>query len=153
MKILVVEDDSNKSALIMRFLRTEFPTASVTAAQSYQSGLKAALGDTFDAIILDMSLPTYDISASNSGGRTRGYGGREFLEALKRRRRNTKVVVVTQFDTFGEGADAMNLTQLTEQLRAEYPDIYVGTAFYQASQTAWRDELQAYLKSVSGDLS
>lgn len=151
MKLLLVEDDPNKSATIQRFVLARIPDALIVWRQSYQSGLKAALAENFDLLLLDMSLPTYDIQGAEEGNRTRAFGGRDVLDALKRRRKPLRVAVVTQFETFGEGHDAMTLQQLNAQLRTEYPDNYVGTVFYQPSETSWQEDIAALLRAVSGE--
>jgi len=150
MKILLVEDDPNKSGKIRHFIGDSIPGAELVCRPSYQSGLAAALGERFDLILLDMSLPTYDIHGADQGNRTRAFGGREILDALKRRGSRLRVAVVTQFETFGDGADAMTLGQLNEQLRREYPDNYVGTVFYQPSETTWQQEMARLLRQEVG---
>lgn len=150
MRLLLVEDDPNKSATIQRFILGGSPGAVIVWRQSYQSGLKEALSGSFDLLLLDMSLPTYDIQGAEQGNRTRALGGRDVLDALKRRKSPLRVAVVTQFEKFGEGGEAMTLQQLNEQLLAEYPNQYVGTVFYQPSETSWQEEMSAVLRSVAG---
>lgn len=144
MKILVIEDDAHKARQLAEFVKVE---AEVTPAESrsYQSGLRAVLADSPDIVLLDMSLPTYDVSRVETGGRSRPYAGREILTELKRKGIATKVVVVTQFESFGEGSEAMTLTELKRELGGEFATNYVGTVFYQPSESSWRQELRSLL--------
>jgi len=142
-RVLVVEDDPNKLRQICSYLRDTYASVRVSERRSYRSGLDAALNEEFDVVVLDMSMPTYDISPGEKGGRNRPYGGRDILAELHRTKRRVRVVVVTQFESFGEGTERLTLSELRAQLAARYPQIYAGIVFYQPSETAWREELSA----------
>jgi DNA-binding response OmpR family regulator len=60
MKILLVEDDENKRAQLEHFIREFWPSSTLATAISLQSGLRALRADSFDVIVLDMTLPNYD---------------------------------------------------------------------------------------------
>jgi hypothetical protein len=89
-----------------------------------------------------MTMPTYEISLAEKGGRIRPYAGREILSAIKRRKLVSKVVIVTQFESFGEGSEVMTLEQLKSRLQQEFPMNYVTTIFYQPSESGWRERLE-----------
>nr|WP_128797651.1 response regulator [Corallococcus coralloides] len=153
MKILIIEDDFNKLQRISELVRERAPTAEVTERKSYQSGLKEALRAHPDLIVLDMSMPTYDISPTEKGGRTRPYAGREILSELKRKKISSKVIIVTQFESFGEGAEALTLLQLNKQLQADHTGNYVSTVYYHPSETGWRDNLISAMSLAIGSSS
>jgi hypothetical protein len=54
-------------------------------------------------------------------------------------------VVVTQFETLGDGAEKMSLAQLQKHLEAEYPGTYLGTIFYAPGESSWMPKLSEYL--------
>jgi len=85
-------------------------------AHSMQSGLRALLKQTPDLVLLDMNLPTYDITSEESGGRLQAFAGREILRQLARRNIFVPVVVVTQFDYLGEGRNRIALGELDQEL-------------------------------------
>lgn len=148
MKILIIEDDHNKAKKICDFLREAAADSAVTERRAYQSGLKEAIAANPDLIVLDMTMPTYEISLSEKGGRIRPYAGREILSAIKRKKLTSKVVIVTQFESFGEGADVMTLEQLKTKLQQEFPENYLTTIFYQPSESSWRGRLEQVLTSM-----
>lgn len=145
MRILIAEDDSNKIKHIADLLREAEPSAQIVEKRSYQSSLKEALANRPDVIVLDMSMPNYDLSPSEPGGRFRHYAGRDILREIKRKGLEARVVVVTQYESFGEGKEMMTLDQLKSQLNAEFPGLYVGTVFYRPSETTWRDDLTSLI--------
>ena len=141
-RILLVEDDPNKAAQVEGLLEVIVPNSTIERAESYRSGLKRALTEDFDLLCVDMTLPTYDPGPDELGGRIRAYGGKHLIAELKRKRRRARVVVVTQFETFGDGDDSKSLTQLKAELLEEFPEHYLGTVFYQAATAGWREELK-----------
>lgn len=83
MNFLIIEDDDNKIKQICEFLLSKYPTALLTTRRSYQSGLKEIINHKpYDLIFLDMSMPTFDVTPNNSGGRFRTYAGRDILEEM-----------------------------------------------------------------------
>lgn len=67
MKILLVEDDEFKASDIVKILEDSVANATVIRAMSATSAMKAINSETFPLIVLDMSLPTFEMS---------GLGGR-----------------------------------------------------------------------------
>jgi CheY-like chemotaxis protein len=150
MKILIVEDDPNKLQHLEDLISSRKPDAEIISRRSYQSGLKEVLGTVLDLVVLDMTMPTYDVSSFEKGGRTRVYGGREILREIARRRLPTKVIVVTQFESFGEGAQRKTLDELCVELQRDFDVNYIGTVFYHPAQTEWRDNLAKLCSMVNG---
>jgi DNA-binding NarL/FixJ family response regulator len=148
MKVLIIEDDPNKSLQIRNFLVGLMASVEIEERRSYQSGLLAALHEQVDIVLLDMSLPTYDISSSEPGGRPRPFAGREILEELDRKRRDCHVIVVTQFETFGQGDEQTTLEAITNDLRLRFPRLFVGAVFYQPSDLKWQQRLVKALGSA-----
>src|SRR5712671_1696051 len=106
MRVLIVEDDDNKRSRLIEFLGETLPSASIDIAKSFQSGLRQVRDKAANLVLLDMTLPTYDIGPDESGGNMHPFGGRDFLRQMKRLKVITPVIVVTQFETFGSGPDA-----------------------------------------------
>jgi DNA-binding NarL/FixJ family response regulator len=148
MLILLIEDDLNKIEHLASVVVRELPDATIVRRHSYQSGLDEALRKRPDLIILDMSIPTFDLDRTGQGGRTRPFGGREILRELKRRDMETRVVVVTQFESFGEGAEAMTLLELRHELGDKFDPNYIGTIYYQPAGSDWRGHLARVLRTL-----
>lgn len=145
MKILIVEDDPNKLGRVRECIEAEVSAATISERRSYQSGLKAILESPPDVIVLDMAMPTYDVTPAEKGGRPRPFGGRDILAQMKRRKVEVDVIVLTQYETFGEGAEQRSLQQLHSQLRREFPNNYLGVVFYHPAETDWRKQLLGFL--------
>jgi CheY-like chemotaxis protein len=147
-KVLVVEDDEDKRRQIGELLRDHFQQIEIKEAKSQQSGLKSILEGAFDLIILDMTMPTFDITAREDGGRPQAYGGRELLRHMKRRSIRAPAVVLTQFDRFGEGADLLTLRELDEELRREHPGNYAGAVHFSVTDEEWKGDLLRVISEI-----
>lgn len=148
MKILIIEDDMNKIEQIEAFLKLINPDIHTTVKKSYQSGLREIIKSHYDLIVLDMSLPTYDISPKEEGGPFLTYAGEEILQEMMRRNITSKVIVATQFDSFGEGQDAITLDQLRDRLSMKFKDNYLKSIYYEASEKNWKDEILSIVESI-----
>ena len=150
MIIQIIEDDYNKSKQISKFVSECLPDAKIIQSRSYQSGMELIVKNAPDLIILDMSLPTYDSSPSEPGWTFRHYGGKNILRAIKRKKILADVIIVTMYERFGEGEDALSLEELKSQLEADYSDNYIGTVFYQPATLSWKDKLKELIDESVG---
>lgn len=149
MRILLIEDDQNKLKQLEHFILRQAPTAHISVRRSYQSGLEAVMASSFDLVLLDMSLPTYDQSPNEAGGRKRPFAGKEILRQMNRKHILSSVVVITQFTRFGEESETISLSQLRSDLGSAGYEIYRGTIYYSAEAANWESELREVLEKVS----
>ena len=124
------------------------PSAEVVFAASYHSGVKVLSNQRWDVVILDMSMPSFDVSLDDDGGHPQAYGGREILRHLDRKRIAVSCIVLTQFDTFGRGTERKTLTQLDEELRAAHSRNYLGAIHYDIAVEGWRETLIEHVRKV-----
>lgn len=148
MKILLIEDDPNKAEQIGNFVVGVLPHSEMVIRRAFQSGLRDAVLVAYDAILLDMTMPTYEIGPREPGGRERRYAGREILRQLDRRSIQIPVIVITQYEQFEESGETVTLSELINQLRGDYPAIFLGAVFYQAANTSWMGQLRDLLTSI-----
>lgn len=149
MNILLVEDDEHKRRKVSEFLHEILPSSAISEARSLQSGLERIISGGHHLIILDMTMPTFDITVGEDGGRPQAYAGRELLNHMKRRGIETPTLVLTQFDRFGEGTDLLTLQELDAQLRKDHPARYVGAIYYNVTDEAWKAELEDAIRRIA----
>jgi len=131
--ILVVEDDPFKLSQIESFLSSELSSKDYKCARSVNSARKRLSEDSYTLVILDMSLPTYDITANEPGGRPQNYGGKELLRYMYRKKLKIKTVLLTQYEEFiAEGVgDAMG---------EKYSDTFCGIIYFDTERN-WEQKL------------
>jgi CheY-like chemotaxis protein len=145
MRLLLVEDEESKRQRVAEVLRVELPDAEIVEARSLNSGLKTVVQGNYDLVILDMTMPTFDITELEEGGRPQAYGGRELLRHMERRGIEVPTVLLTQFDRFGKGTDQRSIEELDVELRSAYPRTYRGVIRYNVAFDSWREELVSIL--------
>ncbi len=141
MNVLLVEDDPHKADRITAFLADVRPDITITTARSYQTGLRKIMEEKFALILLDMSLPMYEVRAGESGFDAPSFAGEEILAEMHRKRITGSVVVITQFDTFPEGAGVTTLPELAQRLARRFPELFIRAIFYSPGESTWTKEL------------
>jgi len=145
MNILIIEDDEDKSKKLEEYISLEFPSTYLSLAKSLSSGLKALIAgrDTLDVVLLDMSMPTYDICQQEpSGGAPENFAGKELLAQMRLRKIHIPVIVVTMYDSFGEAPNKVSLDRLIADLKMRYSPPFMGFVYYNSTQEGWRSSLK-----------
>jgi len=138
-KILIADDEPQKIKEVLEIL-SEFKTLEFIESHSFDSTVDLLLKDSFQLIILDMSLPTFEGKCSESG-RMRALGGKDILDIMDYEEINTPVIVFTQFDVFGRNRELITLSDVDKGLRNNYEDIYLGSVMYDSRYSEWKEEL------------
>lgn len=141
MKILIVEDNMIKLQKVEVFLQSHFSSVSIEKSFSYASGLKKLLEASYDLALLDMSLPTFDQKGTDSGGRTRVFGGKEIARQIVRHKLPTRFVIITQFEGFTLGDRFLSISDIDSDLKEEFDNRYLGIIHFKATDTNWKSEL------------
>ena len=137
MKILVIEDDINKWTAISDFLQS-YNGIEFSHQASYHTGMRALTKDNFDLLLLDMSMPVYDMETD---ARPLALAGRDILFQLRRRKISIQVIVMTQYEDF----DGLSLLSLDRELQKEFPQLYKGFVYYNLIQDSWKETLYKLL--------
>lgn len=140
MRILIVEDDVNKLNAVSAFL-DRYRNISYQYESSYHSGMRRLLANKYDLLLLDMSMPVYDVTAQETGGRPLALAGRDILFQLRRRKSQLKAIIVTQYEDF----DGLSLSELDYDLSREFPINYLGYVYYNTTQDSWKEKLGKFL--------
>jgi CheY-like chemotaxis protein len=146
LKILIIEDDPVKLKAISAFIKFILSEVHLEERTSYQSGLFAIMHNVYDLILLDMQLPNYDIKSGEDGYKLRPVAGRDILREVKRKRLKSSVVIVTQYEGFGENGIYNSLDEWHQMLRAQFPEIYLQTIRYKPGSNSWKEELTPFIK-------
>jgi CheY-like chemotaxis protein len=151
-RILLIDDDDSKRKQIWDYITSVQTQVQIAEARSWQSGRKNIQAGEHDLVILDMTMPTFDITANEDGGRPLAYAGRDLLRYMKRQGHNIPSLVVTQFDRFGDGHHALTLDELHAELEKENTQNYLGTIHFNVSDESWKIHLKRILDRVSWNL-
>ena len=148
MKILLIEDDQNKIKRISDYIREICSDYTINVVRSRGSALKRILAEPWDLLLLDMSLPIFEITKTEDGYNFDGFAGRYIMQEMYRKHIKTKTIIITQYETFDEGNECMTLDELKIQLASEYKESYIGTVYYNSAQTDWKFTLKEFISKV-----
>lgn len=148
MRVLIADDEEPKLASIVDWLSIFSASSEILTSRSVRSSIETILRESPDLVLLDMSLPTFDISSGENGGRPQGFGGIEVLRNLEFYGANTKVIVVTQYEAFDENGKHVDLRVLRERLTKESPGIFVDCVYYNAISDDWKVELGGHITKL-----
>jgi CheY-like chemotaxis protein len=151
MKTLLVEDDQFKSRNIREFLQERKAGVFIDTARSVAEASAMVQTSVYSLMILDMSLPTYSIDQSESGGTPQGFGGLTLLRLVESLGHTIPTIVVTQFEQFGEGGDGMDIAALRRSMEDEFPELFRGIVYYDAASDSWRSELSILISALEND--
>ena len=150
MKILLVEDEDPKRRNTLIALRRAVDDASIVEARSVNSALKELRRAGFDLILLDMSLPSFDIGPGEGGGRPQGFGGIELLRSMDRLNLQVPVIVITAYEQFSSGGAQISLDTLRADLTNAHPHTFRGLVFYNSVVNSWSEDLRLLITEAFG---
>jgi Response regulator containing CheY-like receiver, AAA-type ATPase, and DNA-binding domains len=146
MKILIVEDNKNKLLRLKEYIlemKVE-KELNIVEAKSFTSGIRRIIERCWDVIILDMSLPTYDITHRENGGDKKPVAGKEIMKRMIHKNILIPVIIVTQFETFGENKITLDI--LNEEFEKNFKQVWKGTIFYEGDK--WQRDLNLILREI-----
>lgn len=150
--ILIVEDDLNKAKEIETFLDAFGYDCQVEHQISLVGGLRCAKEIKPDIVLLDMTLPNFKGPTNDRSNRMIPFGGVEFIRQIERNNLKSKIIVITQFESFGEPPQVTLLADIDSDLKSKYPKTYCGAVYYHASQSSWERQLSKFLDEAKGGL-
>lgn len=147
MRVLIVEDEPSKEKKIVEFLHSQFSIELDIARSVISAKLKLKEKNSYDFVLLDMTLPLYDNDDLDyiDDNEFEPFGGERILDEIERLGILTKVIVLTAFDVLGDGDQHIDLRTLSNRIKDEFPQLFVGSVFYNATSTQWKEELKELL--------
>lgn len=145
MKVLVIEDNPNKLKQIKSFLNEYYNQPQIEETYSFNGGKAKLYEEEWDLILLDMSLPTYDITHTEYGGDKKPVAGKNLMKRMLNRKIFTPVIIITQFETFDD--DRISLDSLNQEFNEKFSSIWKGTIFY--GNDDWNIELKKLLDELN----
>lgn len=145
MKILFIEDHPYKRAQVISHLEDTF-NVQIVSKGSYNSGLKELIlhNELYDLLLLDISMPSYDISPEESGGEFIPQAGKLILKEMYLREIPTRVIVITMYENYVDGT---SIIKLDKELKEEFYENYLGYVYFAASITNWKQQLTNLINS------
>lgn len=142
MKILFIEDNPQKLKQVCDYLNQQYDSIELTIRKSYNSGLRELIkNNSYSLILLDMSLPNYDIEPGESGGDFEKYAGKFLLSEMYRRDITTNVLIITMYLNYVD-------EEFSSELKDNFPN-YLGVVYYNVKEPdGWKNELKVKIDNL-----
>ncbi len=148
--ILVVEDNPHKRNKIVDLIKSIIPDSNIELSGSFTTGWNRVKSDKYDLICLDMSLPTFEQSDSEGGGRFRVFGGKDIAQKIKSKQFKSQYVFITQYKNFSDNNKNYSFEELKCELMGDYAGSCLDVIFYSNKNSEWRDKLKSHLMGING---
>jgi len=145
-RVLIIEDNKNKLKKVKETAMKLLPAASVHDAISYTGGIRRIYEEQWDLILLDMTLPVYDITPHDNGGDRRSTAGKEIMKRMQNRGKIIPTIIITQFDTFGESG--LSISNLNDEFSNDLKEIWKGTVNYVDASNKWQIDLKNIINNL-----
>ena len=149
-KVLIVEDDEFKQRRLAQVVRDYQPAAELLLERSVNAGLKTIEDSCPNLILLDMSLTTFDVGPTESGGRPQNFGGLEILRQMDRSGISVPVIVITQYERFARGSQEILLSTIRSELEEQHDQVFKGLVYYNSATGRWERELRGLIREILG---
>lgn len=146
-RILIIEDNEPKLNRIKKFCTDTWEDIVIECRSSYNSALGEVIhyGNTYDIILLDVSMNTYDITGEESDREQEPLAGSNILRFMKLRKIYVPVIVVTMYESF---VDGIKIDSLDEGFKDKYPEFYKGYVYYNLKNEDWTNNLNTLIESI-----
>lgn len=144
--VLIVEDIDTKSRSIQELVRSVISPVDIHCAASVKSAIQLIEKFDFSLILLDMSLPTFDLSKAEGGGTPRPRGGMELFAHLDGSGVEVPVIVVSAYGALEEKGSMVSLEEISSRLRRDYPALFQGSVLFDSVYTVWAEELTQLIR-------
>lgn len=145
--ILIIDDDNYKKKNIKELVLSIDKTFMISEEEAINPGLLDLRSSKYDLIILDMSLPVFSPSESSSFN---PFGGIAILREMRRKEITTPVIVVTQYEIFGEGEIQKTSKMIDEECKSKF-DNYIGIVIYSSVNNEWKEKLVKMIGDIKND--
>lgn len=144
MRILLVEDDEHKMNDIIAFLDSIKKNIVISTARSVESGVQSAVDNPYDLILLDMTIPNFDITEKSDGGKSYKNGGEIIVKELLDEEVKFRCAVITQYETFNNET----IEQISQRILQLCGDNYLGYVKYSTNKDSWKQKLKDLIENV-----
>lgn len=145
LRILIVEDDEYKIDSICGVLPSQHDC---TIVRSVASAVRAVIDRSFDLIVLDMALPTFEKQDGAASGSSQPQGGVEVIRALKYTENTSRIIIVSQYPGIEVDGEFISLDASVQVLKDRYDIDVVSAVAYDFEDDAWMEEFCRVMSTI-----
>jgi DNA-binding NarL/FixJ family response regulator len=149
-EVVFAEDDESKRLNVESFLSKMELGLRIVGSRSVRSTIDLLRAREPQILLLDMSLPTFDISREESGGRPQSAGGIEVLDFMCHADLDVATVIITQHEAFDYNGGTISVNDLKLRLAERYRGKFTALIQYNTISGFWRRDLLSALSAIVG---
>lgn len=149
--ILLVEDEAPKAVYIYSCLKEINSNTDIKTVKSVNSANAFLYNQLPDLMILDMSLPKFDmiVDSYQRGNSPSGLGGIEVLRFLTFEELYCPVIIITGYDYLnGENEEIISVNKIAEHFKSEFPEYIRGVIYFNSIYDDWKKHLSEIINSI-----
>lgn len=104
--ILIANDTNDILRKVKKYIKTIDDESTILESKSYQQTLKILFERKIDYLILDITMPTYEIAIHEDGGSFRRNAGIDILNKIKLHNIDVNVILLTRLELFYDSIDS-----------------------------------------------
>lgn len=149
MRVLLVEDDEHKRKDVSDVLRAFEEIIHLDQAFSVASGVQMAVANSYDLILLDMTIPNFDQEDGAEGGQSFKNGGELIVRELIDEGIDFMCAVITQYETFNNET----IDEISKRISDMCVEKYFGFVKYSTMNEDWKKKLNKIMHNVKDTLN
>lgn len=148
MKIAIIDDSEYKIKDLVYTLKDFTIFDEPLIARSFQGAIKIISLHKPEIVLLDMSIPTSERAGGILEGRVRVFGGKDIMSEISFMGLSCRVIIVTQFDRFGQPPHVVERNRLFDEIAETYGKMYIGGVYYDSVDKSWEKQLKKLLQQA-----
>lgn len=146
-RVLLVEDEVHKRDEMRRCVQ-EVYGVEPELVDCVRDAVVKVMEEDYDLIILDMALSTFGESSDDKiKGHDQAQGGVEVLRTLHAAKKQTKIIIVTQYPDFLLGSTKVKLKQASKVVVEKYGQEVIGAVLYQYKSISTLQRIMSILRA------
>lgn len=141
MKALIIEDGASK----LQSARIALAGWEIEVASSVNAAKMLIRKNSYDLLVVDMNLPTFDMDTGESG-RIQHDGGISLMKYARNFQTQAKYILFTQYDNLVIEGEVVSLRDITVQLTARHQNSFLGSVLYNSENDRWMSDFANLLK-------
>lgn len=149
MKILLIEDDAYKLNNVVNYLESISDDMYIDTGGSVAKGVSMALNNSYDLLLLDMTIPNFESNKGQESGMSYKNGGEYIIRELLEEDINFRCAIITQYETFNNET----IDEISQRIDNLCKGKYYGYVKYSTMDEQWKNELKNLIADVKNSIN
>lgn len=146
--ILIVEDDQFKLDSVLIFLAEFGNDVSVRTCEALSTAIEILGKQSFDVVILDMSIPSHPVAPGAGSPYSFPSGGLDVLFEIDSEGHQCTSIILTQYPEIEIDGKLIPLTSAAKEIEEKFDIVVAGCIQYFQDSETWKSSIRNILKHL-----